>query len=71
MVCTPQEKTEIFCVNVDGVNVKDQLGVTTSFYNVTSLDEPIYSQELRVECLERSLMAISCFWNYYRQVSIH
>jgi hypothetical protein len=38
----PQDKTEIFYVNVDGVDVKDQLArVTTSFYNVTPPNEPV------------------------------
>jgi hypothetical protein len=38
----PQDKTEIFYVNVDGVDVKNQLArATTQFYNVTSPDEPV------------------------------
>ena len=38
----PQDKTDIFYVNVDGVDIKDQLArATTSFYNVTSPDDPV------------------------------
>lgn len=38
----PQDKTDIFYVNVDGVDIKDQLArATTSFYNITSPDDPV------------------------------
>ena len=70
----PQDKTDIFYVNVDGVDVKDQLArVTTSFYNVTSPNEPVTDLFSGIKNgISRAIAdGYFLFLEHYPQVSIY